>query len=167
MFKAAFSASSRILAAGMLVFVLSGCNKGHGIKLYPVKGVVFLNGQPAKDVNVMFTPVTPIQLEGRNIGSSAVTEEDGSYRLMTFEENDGAPAGEYQVAISFPMNRYNKNQSGIDRLKGKYSNPKTSGLTAKVEEKNNEIPPFQLKAEVMPVEKPTKGGPLYKKNRDR
>jgi hypothetical protein len=87
---------------------------------------------------------------------------------MSFEPDDGAPAGDYQVTIIFPMNRYNKNQSGIDRLKGKFSDPKTSGLTATIEPKANELKPFNLKAEVMQMQKaPAAGMKMYKKNRDR
>jgi hypothetical protein len=48
------------------------------------------------------------------------------------------------------MDRYNKHLSGIDRLKGKFANPKTSRLTAKVELKSNDLPPFDLKANVLP-----------------
>jgi hypothetical protein len=168
MFNTVISARSRLLASGFLVFVMLGCNKGHGVTLYPVKGTVYLNGEPAKDVNVMFMSVKPLEVEGRILSPSAVTEEDGSFKLMSFEQDDGAPAGEYQVSIIFPMNRYNKNQSGIDRLKGKFSDPKTSGLTATIEPKANELKPFNLKAEVMPVQKaPAAGMKMYKKNRDR
>jgi hypothetical protein len=81
-----------------------------------------------------------------------VTGEDGSFRLMSFKPGDGAPAGDYQVTVIFPMNRFSKHLSGIDRLKGKFANPKTSGLTAKVEPKSNELPPFDLKATVLPLQ---------------
>jgi len=171
MYKTVCFAGSRLLAAGLLVVLMAGCNKGHGVTLYPVKGKVFINGEPAKDVNIMFTRVEPIEVEGHLLSPAAATEEDGSFQLMSFEPEDGAPEGDYLVTIIYPMNRYNKNQSGIDRLKGKYADPKTSQLTARVEAKKNELPAFNLKAEVMPLQSLpqgiNQGMKMYKKNRDR
>jgi predicted small lipoprotein YifL len=140
-----------LLAAGALVALVSGCGK-KGPVLYPVKGSVRINGEPAKEVNVMFTPVTPIEGITELLSPAAVTEEDGSFRLMSFKPGDGAPAGDYQVTVIYPMNRFSKYLSGIDRLRGKFADPKTSGLTAKVEPKSNDLPPFDLKADVMPLQ---------------
>lgn len=164
MLRSLLWAGGRFLVAGTLLVSLSACgNKGP--VLYPVRGTVLINGQPAKDVNIMFSPVTPTEVGGVPLSPSGVTEEDGSFRLMSFKPGDGAPAGDYQVTVSYPMNRFNKHLSGIDRLKGKFSNPKTSGLTAKVEARSNDIPAFDLKADVMPL---TSADPakLKKKNRD-
>jgi len=165
--KTVISAGSRLLAAGVLLGLMIGCGKHRGVTLYPVKGSVQINGEPAKDVNVMFTSVTPIEVDGNILSPSAVTEEDGSFRLMSFDPEDGAPAGDYQITVIYPMNRFNKNLSGIDRLKGKFSNPKTSGLTAKVEAKKNELPVINIKAEVMPPQTAASGMKMYKKNRDK
>ncbi len=168
MYKSRYHAGSRVLAVGLLVLMLAGCSKRHGVTLYPVRGKVLLNGEPAKDVNIMFSPVTPIEVEGHALAPAAVTEEDGSFRLMSFDPDDGAPAGDYTVTVIFPMSRYSKSLSGVDRLKGKFSDPKKSGLTAKVEAKANEVPVFNLKAEVLPMQDNTAtGAKLYKKNRER
>jgi len=166
MSKVSIGAGARLVAAGALVLLMAGC--GHkGPKLYPVKGSVFINGEPAKDVNIMFTPVAPPEDGGTPLSPAAATEEDGSFRLMSFEPDDGAPAGEYQVTISFPMSRFNKNLNGIDRLKGKYSNPKTSGLTATVEPKSNTLPAFNLKADLLPMQSAADAMKNWKKNRER
>ena len=109
-----------------------------------------INGEPAKDVNVMFTPVAPIAGVTEPLSPAAVTGEDGSFRLMSFKPGDGAPAGDYRVTVIYPMNRFSKYLSGIDRLQGKFANPKTSGLTARVEPKSNDLPSFDLKADVLP-----------------
>jgi len=151
MLKTFLHAGGRLLAAGALVALASGCGK-KGPVLYPVKGSVRINGEPAKDVNVMFTPVAPPEGGAVPLSPAAVTGEDGSFRLMSFKPGDGAPAGDYQVTITYPMNRFNKHLSGIDRLRGKFSNPKKSGLTVKVEPKSNDLPPFEVKADVMPLQ---------------
>ena len=165
MFKTLSRAGGLLLAAGALVARASGCGGNKGPRLYPVKGVVRINGEPAKDVNVVFTPVAPPADGATPLSPSAVTGEDGSFRLMSFKPGDGAPAGEYRVTVIFPMDRFNKHLSGIDRLKGKFANPKTSGLTAKVEPKRNDLPPFDLKANVLPPQARIDPVKLRKKSR--
>ena len=165
MFKTCLRAGGLLLAAGALVAAVSGCGK-RGPVLYPVKGVVLINGQPARDVNMMFTPVAPPEAGATPLSPAAVTGEDGSFRLMSFKPGDGAPAGDYRVTVIYPMNRFNKHLSGIDRLKGKFANPKTSRLTAKVEPKSNELPPFDLKADVMPLRSVADPVKMRKKSRE-
>ena len=169
MSKFLLGACGRVVAVGALIVFMVGCGKDHGVKLYPVKGAVYINGAPAKDVNVMFTRTIPLEGFSTPISPSAVTEDDGSFRLMSFDPDDGAPEGDYQVTIIYPMSRFNKNLSGIDRLKGKFANPKTSNVTAKVEPKINNLPTFDLKAEVMPPAPTQTSGAQakYKKNRDK
>jgi len=101
-------------------------------------------------VNITFTPTTPPEGGATPLSPTAVTGEDGRFRLLSFKPGDGAPAGDYLVTIIYPMDRFNKHLSGIDRLKGKFADPLKSGLTAKVEAKPNDLPPFDLKAEVLP-----------------
>jgi hypothetical protein len=166
MFKALWRAGGRLLAAGALAALLFGCGGNKGPRLYPVKGFVRINGAPAKDVNVMFTPVAPPEAGATPLSPAAVTGEDGSFRLMSFQPGDGAPAGDYLVTVIYPMNRFNKHLSGIDRLRDRFTNPKTSGLTARVEPTSNDLPPFDLKADVLPLPTvdPVK---LRKKSRER
>jgi hypothetical protein len=165
MFKTYFRAGGCLLAAGALVALAAGCGGRKGPRLYPVKGVVHINGEPAKGVNVMFTPIAPPQGGADPLSPVAVTGEDGSFRLMSFKPGDGAPAGDYQVTIIYPMDRFNKHLSGIDRLRGRFANPKTSGLAARVEPKSNELPPFDLKANVLPLQTRVDRVHLRKKSR--
>jgi hypothetical protein len=165
MFKTLLRAGGCLLAAGALVALASGCGGNKGPRLYPVKGVVRINGEPAQGVNVMFTPVAPPEGGATPLSPAAVTGEDGSFRLMSFKPGDGAPAGDYRVTVIFPMNRFNKHLSGIDRLKGRFANPKTSRLTAKVELKSNDLPPFDLKANVLPLQTSLDPVKLRKKSR--
>src|SRR5262245_7963022 len=165
MFKTWFRAGG-LLAVGALVVLASGCAGNKGPRLYPVKGVVRINGEPARDVNIVFTPVTLPADGATPLSPAAVTGDDGSFLLMSFKPGDGAPAGDYKVTVIYPMNRFNKHQSGIDRLRGKFADPKTSGLTAKVEPTSNDLPPFDLKADVMPLQKAGDPVKMRKKRRE-
>jgi hypothetical protein len=165
MFTTLSRASVLLPVAGVLAALVSGCGD-KGPRLYPVKGMVRLNGEPAKDVNIMFTPVTLPEGDATPLSPAAVTDEEGRFQLMSFKPGDGAPAGDYKVTIIYPMNRYNKHLSGIDRLKGKFADPKTSGLTAKVEPTSNDLPPFDLKADVLPLQTSVPPGKTGNQDRD-
>ena len=76
---------------GALLVGLPACTGGP--RTYPVKGTVMYNGKPVPKGTVLFTPVSG--------GPTATGElnEDGTYRLTTYKPGDGAPLGEYRVAI--------------------------------------------------------------------
>src|SRR5581483_9841760 len=99
MLKAVWRAGGRVLATGALVALAFGCTGNKGPRLYPVKGMVRINGEPAKDVNIMFTPVTPPEGLDGPLSPAAVTGPDGTFELMSFKPGDGAPAGDYLVTV--------------------------------------------------------------------
>jgi uncharacterized sulfatase len=64
-------------------------------KLVPVTGVVRLEGKPLEGATVTLLPVGD-----RGLPASATTQKDGSYRLATFQEGDGAMPGDYCVLVT-------------------------------------------------------------------
>src|SRR5205809_954396 len=51
---------------------------------------------------------------------------DGKFEVGTYGDNDGAPAGDYIVLVSWiAPNPQNEEASGPDRLGGRYSDPAT------------------------------------------
>lgn len=126
-----------------LAFLASGCGPGR-IKVYPTEGQVLIDGKPAANVFVLFSPVDGKEGAAR---PSATTDLEGKFRLTTFEAYDGAPAGEYVVTVLYePVN------SPLMRPKGKppvvppaFSKPESSPLRVKVAEKGpNQLDPFKL-----------------------
>src|SRR5262249_20625009 len=78
---------------------------------------------------------------------SGRVETDGSFTLSTFVPGDGAPAGDYRVAIAWlaDVSRADPVTGEVPRkLAPRYADPKTSDLRAQVKEGPNELPPFQL-----------------------
>src|SRR5262249_3462662 len=127
-----------ILLAMLLAVLCPACGKKDQRKsVYPVRGQVFVQKQPAVDAFVIFHPLNdpdpqPTKAYGR-VG------KDGSFTLTTYSTGDGAPAGEYDVTISWrKLNEYGE-EEGPDQLRGRYSNPKTSKLRAHVTEGTNEL----------------------------
>jgi hypothetical protein len=149
LFSASFTLTLSLSAAGLAT--LAGCGE-KGLRTYPVTGTVMVDGQPAEGAMLIFVPGEGSEefLRQRPAGQ---TTADGKFQMTTFEANDGAPAGQYKVmirwmganpqAVSQP--RDDRARGPADRLRGRYFNPETSGLTATVNEEATELPPFELK----------------------
>jgi hypothetical protein len=133
------------------VVVLVGCGDGRNLrKVYPVKGKILVNGQPATDCQIAFHP-TDAGDPATRVTPRGLTDEKGEFQLTTYYGNDGAPEGEYVVTIEWRERSGLTKQDfeGPDQLGGVYANPeKTKGLpgfVVKVERKPMELPPFELK----------------------
>lgn len=137
-----------LLAAFVLSLVACGCggSTDNRTPVFPVKGKVTVAGKPAERAQVVFHPLADA---GPNTPRPTGTVgSDGTFTLSTYTEGDGAPAGEYAVAIVWPESASATGgdaDTGGDRLGGRYANPKTSGLKATVAEGRPDLPPFALK----------------------
>jgi hypothetical protein len=76
----------------LLGVVLIGCG-GRGTT--PVRGVITLEGTPVAGATVLFMP------DGQDgcRPASGFTSSDGTFRLTTYQPNDGALPGKYRVVI--------------------------------------------------------------------
>ncbi len=161
---------SLLLLGGVLTAVL-GCGQREAVKLFPVSGKVTFRGEPAANALVVFHDKRPRD-ELRNLPiPRARTDDDGSFRLSSYETNDGAPAGEYRVTVILPESALPSAEAAPprdatnstdnaraeelvidpeaagnprDRLEDRYSDPETSGLEALVAEHENILPSFEL-----------------------
>jgi hypothetical protein len=84
---------TRLVPLLTLALLAAGCNRG----LYPVKGVVVRGGAPVAGLMVSFYPQS-----GRGPVPYGVTDATGTFTLCTHDANDGAPPGEYRVAVASP-----------------------------------------------------------------
>lgn len=138
---------SRNLRLALLLGVVAlcpGCGSPAG-KLYPVRGKVLFQGKPAAGARIIFVPANnPDPTAPR---PTAVVEADGSFALSTPGAGAGAPAGEYGVAVAWTDSKAQRGgDSGdvVNKLPARYADPKTSKLTARVQEGPTELVPFQL-----------------------
>jgi hypothetical protein len=118
------------------------------MKVYPVSGRVMVNGAPAAGARVVLYGATPELTGPGTIPPEGITDENGVFQLRSYEPEDGAPAGKFNVTVRWlepvpegvdPLEYKQK-----DRLKDRYSNPETSGLTVEIPEGGGELPPFEL-----------------------
>jgi hypothetical protein len=131
-----------ILLIGVLApcFLLSSCGRSGHKPVYPVRGQVFVDGQPAAQAFVVLHPEGEVNPQAdRPYGHVGA---DGSFTLTTYDPGDGAPAGEYVVTVVWLAPA--KSEDPPDRLAGRYRDPKTSKLRATVRNGPTELAPYQL-----------------------
>src|SRR5262245_59643767 len=105
--------SALAFVGALLALGLTGCGDGR-IKVYPASGQVLYNGEPLKGVDIAFHPLDPKSNTG--YPPHATTDENGKFTLTTFLKDDGAPAGEFQVAVAFAVEKVGGDE-GSDQSK--------------------------------------------------
>jgi hypothetical protein len=129
------------LAALVLLGAATGC--GGKKAVYPVHGMV-LDGKnkPAKGTVVVFHPANGAPGD-KPVGR---VDDKGEFVLTTYQNADGAPAGDYVVTITRPAaKRTPLDRDGGDLLRGRYGDPATSKITFTVQKgAENEVPKIQL-----------------------
>ena len=139
----------RLSAVFILVAVCGSCSKESRRRVcYPVTGQVFVRGQAAAGVLVVLYPAN--KLDAGAPSASGMTDEGGRFALSTYQTEDGAPAGDYEVALTwrdegFKRREVFKKSQEPDRLKDRYKNAKTSGLRVRIEAVPNELEAFNLR----------------------
>jgi hypothetical protein len=119
-----------VVVAGLLLVV--GCSPGE--RVYEVHGRITIDSQPiTPDVlSHGFVSFQTESTEGRD--AVGAIQQDGTYRLTTNKPDDGAVVGKYKVYI---IGTDNRERNVFDEVS-------TTGLTAEVQPKVNEIN-FDLK----------------------
>ena len=79
---------------GMLL--VSGCGGPDGrLETFPVSGTVTLDGKPVPNATVTFVPVERESTRP----AFGMTDEEGAYVLTTYQQGDGAVAGEFKISV--------------------------------------------------------------------
>jgi len=130
----------RVAAALVLAGLAAGCGPARK-PVYPVEGkVMYSNGQPATGALVVFQPVAPDD-QANPLRPTATVNDDGSFQTTTYQPNDGAPEGDYNVTIVWLEKKSGDTLIGggehsalaRDLLQGRYADPKAPRLTAHVQ----------------------------------
>jgi hypothetical protein len=131
----------RCLALAAIVAALplvAGCSGGG---LYPVEGqVTWKDGHPATEIagSLIF-----FEQSEKMTSSQGIIQSDGSFRLKTLEEDDGAPDGDHTVYIIEVGRRSAGGEDGSaiapGKIHTKYMTPSTSDLRATVKPGTNKI----------------------------
>jgi len=136
---------SQAAFAVLLMCFATACGESQK-RVYPVQGQVFARKQPATNALVILTPLQDADPEKWPTGYPRGTvREDGSFQITTYRTDDGAPAGEYAVTAIW-LERQKDKEEEVDRLQGRYANPKTSRFRVQIKEvaQGNTIEPLLL-----------------------
>ncbi len=84
------------LLLGTVVSAVGGCG---GPKTYAVQGkVIYKDGTPLTDGQVVFEPVDPTV----KVSARGDIKPDGTFRLTTYKDGDGAVEGKYRAVVLPP-----------------------------------------------------------------
>jgi hypothetical protein len=139
------AAHAAVVLAASVAFTSLGCSKADNhVPVYPVTGKIQYQGKPINGAFVTLEPKTHV--EGVP-GSRATVQADGTFAVTTFNGGDGAPAGEYTLAVQWskPILRNNEYVGSPNLLPAKYASPKTSGLIVSVAAGENQLKPIVLR----------------------
>ena len=127
----------------MLAFGLASCSKSEGRKpTFPATGKVLLpDGKPAEHALVVFHPVGDGASMTKPRGKVGA---DGTYKLTTYDTDDGAPAGDYRVTVELWL-AGKGDEPPSNRLNPKYSKPESANLSTTVGTGPTQIKAIELK----------------------
>ncbi len=139
---------NRLASVGILAIVACGCAGNARPAPVAAGGKVFYKDVPAAGALVVFHPVD-FEQEKRIGGKPfAIVREDGSFVLTTYQQDDGAPPGEYGVTVEWQGPKDKNQKSGKLVLSGeggpgassrsiinpKYGNPQQPAIKVTVRE---------------------------------
>jgi hypothetical protein len=124
-----------LVSLALTALVAAGCAGPNDP--YPVKGTVFLDGQPATELAGGTVTFDSTELHK---SASGEIQADGTYCLGSLKKDDGAVPGTYLVTVS-PPERPPEGERGKNRphaQPGSFIQPKDLEVT--VEQKSNDVP---------------------------
>jgi hypothetical protein len=142
-----------VLMAAILVVVPSGCRNDGKLKVYPVSGQVLYNGAPLKGIDIAFHPVDPKNDTG--YPPHATTDAEGRFSLATYLPGDGAPAGEWKVALAFAVESIEEGSDQTRRLSFQipqvYHTRESTPISVTIRPEPNTLEPFRLEGPPLPA----------------
>jgi hypothetical protein len=136
-----------LLGLGLLLLFCLACSSGKR-KLYPVRGKVLCDGQPAEGAVIALHPLDASKPAQE--GPTSRVKADGSFSIGTVDPEDGAPPGEYKVVILWLTAdaelQLIKTGRYPNKLPEMYGDAKTTPLRIQVKEGLNDVPPFELQS---------------------
>lgn len=104
---------------------LGGCGESGRPKTIPISGRVTIDGQPPGESGKMFFTATQVAEGYSNRPASGSFNDDGSYRVMSWEPDDGLVPGHYTVTLM-------PGDPAATKIPAKYQLSMTSGLEVDV-----------------------------------
>lgn len=122
----------------LIAVVLAGCTSAVPPPPAQVVGKVSVNGEPAKGLYVVFTPIGAAS--PRNV-VGARTHKNGAFEALAIEP------GEYVVTVFWPKvtKEDGVTEEGEDRFHGRFPDPDRPLTKTTISAGDNSLPPLDLK----------------------
>ncbi|MEY3174717.1 MAG: hypothetical protein RLZZ436_2631 [Planctomycetota bacterium] len=124
---------------------LAGCSEKSAWEVpYPVKGSLTFRGKPVAEADIVLFPEDPSWPE--TVRPRARTKADGTFDVWTWQQGDGAPAGNYKVTLVHHEVAISKGAvvAKPNDLPPKYERHQTSDIRVTIVPGENQIPAFSL-----------------------
>ena len=96
-FRASFGGYAGLLCLMALVCCASGCGESR-VDVYPTEALLMIDDKPFGPTKILLVPTAE---GGRSVAGEV--DENGMVTFTTYEIGDGAPAGDYRVAVGMVM----------------------------------------------------------------
>jgi hypothetical protein len=96
---------------------------------------VYRDGSPATD---LVGHTVSFDCAEHHVGASGEVQADGTFRVGTFTDDDGAMAGKHKVAISAPPPPVDA-PAPLRLIDAKYGDMSTSGLEVEIKRGDNDV----------------------------
>lgn len=124
----------------LLSFAAIACLAGCGNPIAPVEGVVVFADAPdtpATELAGYVLTLESVGPDGKPVGGMAEVGADGTFRVSTFKDGDGALRGRQKVALTPPF--LLSGDRAASKIPAKYHDLATSGLEIDVQPGENKV----------------------------
>jgi len=136
------------LLSVLALVAVTGCSKpkAERLQVFPVSGKFTASGKATPGALVVLHPQDAAVPD--TVRPSGVVESDGSFKLTTYDQFDGAPPGNYNVTVQW----FKATKQGGDVLPGPnllpqaFGDPKTSKLKVEVASAPTDLKPIDIKS---------------------
>jgi hypothetical protein len=136
----------RVLALAGIVSLAgaAGCGSDGRVPVFPVAGTVSFNGEAPVGAQVVLHAV--VHPSPHDVAPTGVVREDGSFKITSYELDDGAPLGEYVATIQWfkIIEEAGAGARGPNVLPVEYASPETSPIRLTVTREGGTIPPISI-----------------------
>jgi N-methylhydantoinase B/oxoprolinase/acetone carboxylase alpha subunit len=125
----------------LLCLALAGCGaKDSRLAVHPVRGKVMLGPTPAAGAMVVFHPLD--KKDDRAVPRGKV-DKDGTFKLSTYDADDGAPVGKYKVTIDWRKGA-TLDDDGVSLVHARYTRPASTPIEVEITPETTELKPFEI-----------------------
>jgi len=135
-------------ATAVLLFLAElfvGCSSEDRLKVYPVEGQITFNGQPLANALVVLHPKDTSN--PKLLAARGQTDAAGTFKVSTYDSQDGAPVGSYAVTVEY-YQLLDKGNGGFEPgpnvLPPRLASPQTTDIVVEVAANPNKLPPVEV-----------------------